>query len=362
MNSRRIFVSDCEGPISKNDNAFELTSHFVPDGDKVFALISKYDDALADVVKKPGYKTGTTLKLVIPFLKAYEATNRKVREYSAESLLPVSGAEGTLQFVSSRMHAFIVSTSYQPYIHALCDFTGFPYENTYCTKLDIDKYTISQGEKERLKKLRKEIAAMSMIKIPKNAESLNDFSDEDRKTIERLNEIFWEEIPKMESGKILEEVNPVGGEEKAGAVQEIVKKLDSELTDVMYVGDSITDVASFQLVKENGGLTVSFNGNEYAVREAEIAVLADNTVITSVLADVFNRSGRQGAIGLVETWGHSVLKKHCSDFKLLENVLKLYPEKLPEVKIITDDNREKLSEKSCAFRKKVRGETVGRLG
>ncbi len=29
----RIFVSDCEGPISKNDNAFELTASFVQDGD-----------------------------------------------------------------------------------------------------------------------------------------------------------------------------------------------------------------------------------------------------------------------------------------------------------------------------------------
>jgi len=54
----RLFVTDCEGPISKNDNAFELTSSLVPDGDSFFALVSKYDDVLADVVKKPGYKAG----------------------------------------------------------------------------------------------------------------------------------------------------------------------------------------------------------------------------------------------------------------------------------------------------------------
>ncbi|HOQ19948.1 MAG TPA: energy-converting hydrogenase A, subunit R, partial [Methanothermobacter sp.] len=29
---RKLFVTDCEGPISLNDNAFELASHFIPDG------------------------------------------------------------------------------------------------------------------------------------------------------------------------------------------------------------------------------------------------------------------------------------------------------------------------------------------
>ena len=38
-------------------------------------------------------------------------------------------------------------------------------------------------------------------------------------------------------------------------------------------------------MREGGGLTVSFNGNEYALREAEFAIIADNTVVTSVLAD-----------------------------------------------------------------------------
>ena len=69
---KRVFISDCEGPISKNDNAYELTARFVPDGDKLFAVISKYDDVLADVLKKPSYNAGDTLKLILPFLKDLE--------------------------------------------------------------------------------------------------------------------------------------------------------------------------------------------------------------------------------------------------------------------------------------------------
>ena len=64
---KKFFVSDCEGPISINDNAFELSSHFIEDGDKFFEIVSRYDDVLADVLKRQGYNAGGTLKLYYPF-------------------------------------------------------------------------------------------------------------------------------------------------------------------------------------------------------------------------------------------------------------------------------------------------------
>jgi len=82
----------------------------------------------------------------------------------------------------------------------------------------------------------------------------------------------------------------------------------------MYVGDSITDVPPFQLVRKSGGLTISFNGNEYAIREAEIAVLSGNTIVTSVLAEAFSRLDKDYVIRLVEEWNPSGLKKYCVHF------------------------------------------------
>jgi len=358
----RIFVTDCEGPISKNDNAFELTSYFVSGGDKLFALISKYDDVLADVVKKPGYKAGDTLRLILPFLKAYGVTNEWIREYSSKNILLVPGARDTLHFVKKLMPSFIVSTSYEQYVFSLCQLTEFPPANTYCTRLNIDQYGIGEEETKRLRKLGEEIAAMPMIEIPKNSRSIHDFSPRDQATIQRLDEIFWEIIPRMESGRMLEEVNPVGGSEKAKAVQDIVEKLGSSLDRVMYVGDSITDVPPLRLVRENGGLTVSFNGNDYAVREAEIAVLSGNTIVTSVLAESFSRLGRNQTFKLVEEWGPPGLKNYCANPELQEQMLALYPDVFPQVERITDDNRERLKRESSIFRKSVRGEAIGKLG
>ncbi len=358
----RIFVTDCEGPISKNDNAFELTSNFVPKGDHFFALISKYDDVLADVAKKLGYKAGDTLRLILPFLKAYGATNKKIKEYSSKNILLVPGARDTLQFVKKLMPSFMVSTSYEQYISSLCQLTGFPYGNTYCTRLNMDKYQIDEEETKRLQELQEEIVALPMIEIPKNAQSINDFSQRDQETIQRLDEIFWEEINRMESGKMLEEVNPVGGSEKAKAVQDIVEKLEGSLEKVMYVGDSITDVQPLRLVRENGGLAVSFNGNDYSVRESEIIVLSGNTIVTSVLAETFSRLGKNQVLKLVEEWNPLGLKKYCANPKLQEQMLALYPKVFPQVEKITDDNRERLKRESSVFRKSVRGEAIGKLG
>ena len=360
--NRRMFISDCEGPISKNDNAFELTSYFAPDGDHFFALISKYDDVLADVVKKPGYKAGDTLRLILPFLKAYGATNEKIKEYSSRNILLVPGARDTLRFVKDIMPSFIVSTSYEQYISSLCNLVGFPYDNVYCTRLDIDKYEIGEKEVAMLRKIKEEISPMQMIEIPENARAVDDFSHRDQETIQRLDQIFWKEIPRMESGKMLKEVNPVGGYEKANAVQDIVKKSYSSLDNVMYVGDSITDVPPFQLVRKNRGVTISFNGNEYAIREAEVAVLSDKTIVTSVLAEIFSRWGKNHVIRMVEEWNPSGLKKYCATSTLRDRMFKSFPDTFPQVEIITADNRDRLKKESSAFRKTVRGEAIGKLG
>ena len=360
--SQRVFVSDCEGPISKNDNAFELTASFVQDGDKFFALVSKYDDVLADVVKKPDYKAGDTLRLILPFLKAYGATDKKIKDFSARNVLLVPGAEDTLTFVRKLLPSFIVSTSYEQYISALCTLTGFPFENTYCTRLNMDKYEIHMEETKSLKELGKEIALLPMIGIPKNASSVNEFSRRDQETLERLDEIFWQEIPTMELGRMLREVNPVGGTEKARAVQDIVTKLDCSLDRVMYVGDSITDAPALKLVRENGGLAVSFNGNDYSMRESEVAVLSGDTTVTSVLAEVFSRLGKEGVLRLVNAWSPNGLEKYCAVPELLERMAELFPEGFPQVEQVTTDTIERLIRESGVFRKTVRGEAIGKLG
>jgi energy-converting hydrogenase A subunit R len=359
---KKVFVSDCEGPISKNDVAFEITSYVVPDGDRLFTVISRYDDALADVIERPNYKAGDTLKLILPFLLAYDVTDEKIRDFSAQNLVLIPNVKDTLDYVRDIANAFIVSTSYEHYLKALCQVLAFPYENTYCTRLNLDKYSVTKKEKIRLKEIAREIAQMSIIEIPFEAKFMNDFSQKDQEIIRWLDEIFWKEIAGMASGSILDEVNPVGGTEKAKAVKDAVRRAGATLADVMYVGDSITDVEAFRLVKESDGLAVSFNGNEYAIKSAEIAVLSKNSTVTAIIADVFSRFGKQRALSVVENWNREKLKQSPLNQTLLMSLFKSHPRELPKVKITTSENMEILAKESSEFRKKVRGEAIGRLG
>ena len=316
---------------------------------------------LADVLRKPDYKAGYSLKLVLPFLKAYNVTDRRMREFSARNLLLIPHARTTMEHVSSIAHAFIVSTSYEHYIEALCQALGFPFKNTRCTRVRIDKYRLTEQERSRLRDLSREILQMAEVEIPPNADSIGDFSKTDQETLQRLGEIFWEEIAYMEIGRIYSEVEPMGAGEKASAIEEIARELDLSLADVMYVGDSITDEEAFKLVKGNGGLTVSFNGNGYAVKTAEIAVTSTSAIVTAIIADIFCRLGKRQTLKLTKDWSIETLKNSGVDSDLLEGFFRLGKFERCGIEIVTPANIDSLTKKSSEFRLKVRGQAIGRL-
>jgi energy-converting hydrogenase A subunit R len=358
---KRIFVTDCEGPISKNDNAFELTDKLIPEGAALFTLLSKYDDVQADLVKRPGYRPGDTLKLILPFLKAFGATNEVLRELSAEEVVLVPRARETLSLVRRLMPSFIVSTSYEQYIQALCGLTNFPMVSVYCTKLDLDQFQIPNWENDKLRSWASELAKLPLPTIPIGARSVTDLERPDQETIGYLDDIFWSRIQKMAAGRIIRDVRPVGGAEKVEAVKDIIEKNLCEPRQVIYIGDSITDLAPLRYVKENHGLPISFNGNEYAIREAELAVLSENTLAIGILSLAFNNGGKEAVKMLVSSWGYESIRKICGE-QMYTLSVEVYGSKIPQVEAISDSNKERLTKESCLFRKKVRGEAVGSLG
>ena len=232
----------------------------------------------------------------------------------------------------------------------------------YCTRVNIDKYELAESEIAELKQIAQEIGRMPSIEVPPDAKSLEDLSAKTQATIKKLDAIFHEEIPRGESGKIYSEVTPVGGDKKAEAIQDVVNELNTTLADVMYVGDSITDEKALKLVRENGGLTVSFNGNRYAIRNAEIAVLSESSTVISVIAEVFVKFGKNQVLDLIEHWEHETLEKSLTSLTALDALLKEHPSKLPKVEAITSENIDALSTESSNFRNKFRGKTIGSLG
>jgi energy-converting hydrogenase A subunit R len=355
----RKYFSDVEGPYSLNDNALEIAGSLIrPYGHKLFYQLSMYDDYLVDIEKKPNYNSGCTLGLLLPFFKAFGATNNLLESISLKNVKLLPGTKDTLQFLLKKMECYLVSTSYEQHIRAFCKATQFPFVNTVCTKLDLDneKFEFNGKENDWLKKRAKEIVSLPKIKFPINSNSRDELPDDVLSSIERLDQIFWDEMENeyLKSFELLKSVNTIGGPKKEQAILERT----SDLSNIVYTGDSITDREALSRVKREGGLSVSSNGDMYALNEAEIGCIIDNTIVTAVIVDAFYNSGKEGALDLVDNWNLSGLKKAKEQTlvypKLISELLTLYPKKLPEVVILTDVNREEFGKKSTYFGSKLR--------
>ncbi|MFQ6044636.1 MAG: hypothetical protein ACE5PV_27600, partial [Candidatus Poribacteria bacterium] len=180
----------------------------------------------------------------------------------------------------------------------------------------------------------------------------------------RLDEIFWQRLQQMECRVMLEEIDPVGGKAKAEAVLKSLAITQKEPANVIYIGDSITDAEALRFVKENGGLAVSFNGNRYCVSHADIACITEDTTVTSILIDCFDKHKKAGVIELVENhWNPEGFREFHLDPSLIEKFeVLLSQSKHLNASVISDSNREVLIEESETMRKHIRGLAIGNLG
>lgn len=332
--ARVQFVSDLEGPLTLNDNAFEITAHFLPHGAHFFAIISRYDDVLADIVKRAGYRVGNTLALIVPFLKAFGLRDRDLKEFSRTSIKLVPGAREALQRIFAQMPAFIVSTSYEPYVRAVCEVFEFPIENAYCTKISLDAHALSERERRELISLYDQIIQRPLMEIPSGACSLEELAAQDCQTIELLNNIFWERLIKMKIGRVLSEIQPIGGPEKARALRAIAQRTEISLAQTIYVGDSITDAEALEFVRRAGGIALAFNGNSYALRAAEFGCISSSASVLAEIAERFAQGGREHVLALARGEG----------FELTAHI------------------DEAFIARSEQMRRQIRGEQIGSLG
>ena len=212
--------------------------------------------------------------------------------FSAEQVLLVPLALKTLAAVSALMPVYIISTSYTPYLRALCEIAAFPMEHVRCTKLSLDAWQMPEDEAAWLRAVVGRLLSRPLIEIPEGASSVSDLSPEDQTSVAELDHLFWGQMDGRVSGEMVAAVHPVGGGQKLAALEEIVAAEGVEGGGVMYVGDSITDAPPLEAVKAWGGVSLSFNGNGYAIAAAEFAAASPDAEVQAQLARAFAKGGR----------------------------------------------------------------------
>jgi energy-converting hydrogenase A subunit R len=174
-----------------------------------------------------------------------------------------------------------------------------------------------------------------------------------------LDEMFWNEMTDLSSYHLIMETVPIGDSEKASAVVEVCKKVGVALEDCMYVGDGVTDVKALNIVRKGGGLAISFNGNSFAVREADVAVMSNHTIITSMLAETFYKAGKDAVLDILDEWNYVELARSGVVHEyILKEIKKVFGPNLPEVRRVTPDKLTEIALLSSKFRKGFKGEPV----
>lgn len=345
----KSFITDCEGPLTLNDNAFEMCAYFIEDGDELFKILSLYDDYLADVVKKEGYKVGNTLKFILPFFVLENLKNKDLIDFSKNNIYAVRDSKFLLKYLKEAMNTYIVSTSYGHYIEALSNYMEFPFENTYYTKVDMDNLYLNDEESSKVADYKNKILA-------------------NPKDYELFDEIFFKEIPKMDIYEKIKEIDVVGGLGKKLAIDDIIENDNIDVNQMLYIGDSITDVEPLQFAHENNGISISFNGNEYPLKVAEIAIVSPSAIATAVIANIYADNDKNKVLQFINDYNsQNNLEELFGEYKINPEIKLKFFEVFndgdyPIIKLIGEDNYDEILKESVYMRNNIRGEDIGGLG
>lgn len=289
----QLFVTDCEGVLTVNDFAAELCNQHIPNGDEFFQRLSLYDDYLAEVLKKEGYKAGDTLRLILPFLVAHGVAADDMKRLARETVSFIPAAHTTLKRIKElEIPVCMVSASYDPYVEVVATELELDRENVFSTEVKLPGTDIDPSERGWLTgEAYQRIMSRPKIRVSSQT-TLETLLEEDKQTIELLDRLFWKEMPKKAVFLCMDKTNVVGGTEKARILARLSGRYGIPPGSIVYVGDSITDVRAFDFVNTGNGFSVSFNGNDWAMEHAKYFIAANNTLPIAHFVEMAVRYGR----------------------------------------------------------------------
>jgi predicted HAD superfamily phosphohydrolase len=172
--------------------------------------------------------------------------------------------------------------------------------------------------------------------------------------IARLDDVFMHRMQGTPAFKMIQDMPSVGANEKAYTMLDIRKRTQVDLDGTAYIGGTTIDYQVMDLIKDSGGLALSFNGSEFAVHGANIAAVGNDCTVAAVLVEQFYDKGIEAVFDLVDHWTRAkVAKLELPDQNLVDSLLVRHPRKLPDVWRVDQSNVGEISAKSEAYRAKL---------
>ena len=369
MIKKSVCCWDLEGPISVIDFAaeigrllgekskFNLKKH---DMGAFFRMISNYDDYIIDIpgVKKklniPDYQPGDTLRIMAPLYMACY-TDKELIRLANNNYGFLQGCQELMKILHEHWEIFVISTSYSHFAYNVTNSLNISKDHVYCTDFNI------KSLKKGLQNIGNDVELLLNAIFQKyldNNKGLNSI-------IEDLNDFFWRG-KESDYVKAMNLVNVRGGKRKESAVEDISHRTNTPISDMIALGDSITDINMLQRLTDEGGIAVSFNGNRFSLKRANIAVTTINSL--GVLP-IFNCKNDIGEF--LSNWESQFESFHDNPKNITDGLIsketkelfikyKFIPE-LADLKNRTESTISEIVSKQEEMRRRVRG-SVGELG
>lgn len=295
----KVLFTDGEGPIVFKDLAADMTEKVVPG---LFPVISLYDDYLAEI-KREGYQAGDTLALVVPNFLAHGVTDADIADEARDAKVCLGVEEYVSGLKRDGWQVRVISTAYSQLWQLVGEHIGIPMEDIACTNLDLKGLCSRFSSAEFNNAVR--AAEQNILSLVPLGNEASEEVDKGRTVVEvfedprfeplkeGLDGFFWRQLPDM-GFKVLEETRVMGGRRKIEAGQRFAQDLGVSLSDIAYVGDSITDDAMHARLVREGGLPIAINGNAYALRNARVAVATEDMRKLRPILDAWQQNGFEG--------------------------------------------------------------------
>ena len=329
-----VVCFDLEGPLSPQDNAYELMG-LIDEGYSIFEVLSRYDDILT-LEGRAGYEPGDTLSLIVPFLIQHNISEENILDVSKKAKI-TGGARELVQQLSGDWSEYVISTSYMQHALNISRQVGIPEDNVYATEFPLDEFYDKVDQKD--------------LNLVEDIEEsiLNELSGESDAEIKETLDEFYSKISETSLG-VLSEVKVVGGERKLDFLNDVIRRECKRLSEVVVVGDSITDLKMLDAVKKNNGIAVVFNGNKYALSHGNIGLACSSIQPLLIILEAFVEGGTEKVFDVV-----SNLRDKKEQYN---NFLEPY---LSSLLSLSEEEERKLIKIHSKARKYVRGE-AGKLG
>jgi len=281
----KVLITDGEGPIVFKDLGRDISARRHPLGVFLFDALSLYNACIAET-RGPN-QSGETLALLVPHLLTHQVTDNHLSEEARITTFAKGVEEYLRKIKENGWQVRIISTAYFHLWQETGPKLGIPQHHIASTELSLADLEGPWNANSDLTKAVLEVESFigyhqnqirRAIQSFRDGASLVDiFCEIDvmRKLGARLDTLYYRTLP-SEGYNPLRAVEVVSGERKVQRAIGFMQELGAESSNVVYIGDSITDDQVLKFIKESGGLAIAENGDIFAIRNASIAIASED--------------------------------------------------------------------------------------